>query len=168
MVLAAADYWAAGRRPPPLSTPPGQADPLWRYLVRRQVASFGLPLRVFRYFGWMLPVVPPAARARWLVRRVVPRVRDILDSGSLCPLGVVRVRSVWPWRVVHQHQVLAWGHHATPGGVRLAVYDPNRPGADDVAVDIEDAGRQVTLGDGEREAVVTVFVTPWTPRRPPA
>src|SRR5215472_14481727 len=51
MVFAALDYWHAGLRPQPGRPAPGSA--LYRYLVRRQIASWHLPSGVARYYRWM-------------------------------------------------------------------------------------------------------------------
>ncbi len=52
MVLAALDYWHAGT-PPPASRPaPG--SPLYRFIVRRLIASWRIPAGVATYYGWMV------------------------------------------------------------------------------------------------------------------
>jgi hypothetical protein len=169
MVLTAADYWAAGRRPRPLPRPPAEDDPLWAHLVRRQVASFRLPLGALRYLAWMQPAVPRRLRLWWLNRRALPKVLGVLDAGQVCPLGLVMVRSVWPWRVVDHHQVLAWGYQVVPGDrVQLKVYDPNRPGADDVMVEVSGSGARLAARDGKEEPVFALFATGWRPRVPPS
>jgi hypothetical protein len=169
MVLAAADYWAAGKQPPPRTFPPAEDDPLWAHLVRRQVASFRLPFGALRYLAWMQPAAPARVRMRWLTRRALPKVLAVLDTGRVCPVGLVMVRSVWPWRVVDHHQVLAWGYKAlSENRVELRAYDPNRPGADDVVLEVSERGARLAAGDGKEEPVFALFATGWRPRVPPS
>jgi hypothetical protein len=51
MVFAALDYWHAQQPPPTVQPSPG--DPLYRWLVRRLVDSWHLPVGVTQYYQWM-------------------------------------------------------------------------------------------------------------------
>jgi hypothetical protein len=109
-------------------TPPAPGAPLYRRLLRRQVASLGPP-----------PLFPEVWRfARWtrrpdadLARRTRPereRAQRRLDEGRLVPLGLIytrRLRRLW-----ENHQVLAYA----AAGEALRIYDPNEPGRDDVTL----------------------------------
>ena len=167
MVLSAADYWAAGRRPPSTTVAPASGEPLWRHLVRRQIDSLDLPGGVLRYLWRMHPAVPVGRLRRRLRDVEWPAASAELDSGRLCPLGLVLVRSMWPWRAVEHHQVLAWRHDTMGDGVRVGVYDPNRPGDDGVEVTIGPDGSASFGVEGDREAVVTFFPVRWKPVPPP-
>lgn len=109
-------------------TPPAPGAPLYRRLLRRQVASLGPP-----------PLFPEVWRfARWtrrpdadLARRTRPereQAQRRLDEGRLVPLGLIytrRLRRLW-----ENHQVLAYA----AAGEALRIYDPNEPGRDDVTL----------------------------------
>lgn len=168
MVLAAADYWAAGRLPPSTSTAPAATDPLWRYLVRRQVDSLRLPQGVLRYVALMHPALPRAFLDRRLRQTAWPAVKTELDHGRLCPLGLVMVRSIRPWRAVEHHQVLAWDYRMAGVEARIAVYDPNRPGDDEVVVVWQGPSGVRLVSKEMSEPIVTFFPVRWAPRSPPS
>ncbi|MGH9076521.1 MAG: hypothetical protein ACRDY0_03555 [Acidimicrobiales bacterium] len=167
MVLAAADYWAAGRLPPSTTEAPAPASPLGRYLVRRQCDSLQLPAGALRYLALMHPVVPPAALDALMARRYWPALRSELDAGRLCPLGLVMTRSALPWQAFRHHQVLAWAQRSEGDSVVVSVYDPNRPGDDCVALVRDAAGRVHLDGGGQRQEVIAFLPTSWRPRVPP-
>src|SRR4051794_36745866 len=125
MVFAALDFWHAGRLPP--ADRPVGGQPLFRFLVRRLIGSWRLPVTGARYYRWMLRSdADVAARTR----REWPAIRADLDRGVPVPLGVVTTASADPRRIGRNHQVLAY---AVADG-RLRVYDPNRGQRDDVFI----------------------------------
>jgi hypothetical protein len=140
MTYGVRDLFEAGMPPPADRVPRAGGTPLFRYVGRRLIASWGLPLGGLRYLWWsMLPSgdgrLGPL-RVRGLHRRSVegqwPRVRADLEAGRLAPLGLIRIRSFNPLRVGSNHQVLAFGYELDPGSGRLSirVYDPNHPDDD--------------------------------------
>lgn len=140
MVWTAYDDFAAGRTPPPERDPP-VAGPLARRLLRRQLASLGLPLGVLPYLTLMLPATPDPARRAATRQRAVPAVRAAVDAGKLQPLGLVRVVTADLRRLGDHHVVLAYGYEDRPGGgTDLAVYDPNHPGDDGVRLRVAPDG----------------------------
>jgi hypothetical protein len=158
MAFAARDYFEAGRPPPEEATAPGEG-PLFDYLVRRLFDSFQLPLGPTRYLRLMSPLLPdgetwwsrivlaPHGRAWVMVREEWPKVRADVDAGHPSPLGLVRIRSHDPFDLKVNHQVVAYGYVLSGSSLTLRVYDPNRPGRDDVtlSLDVADPTRPATV-----------------------
>ena len=150
MVFAALDYWYARARPPQARPEPG--SPLYRYIVRRLIASWR-PAGVARYYRWMnLPdgdrdvgdrdITAPRRRPGSIRRGVSwrtiavqwPRIRASLDDGIPAALGLVTVASADPAKLRHNHQALAFGYALSGGEVTVRVYDPNSGPDDDVFI----------------------------------
>lgn len=145
MVFAALDYWRAGARPPRARPVPG--SPLYRYLVRRLIASWNIPSGVARYYAWMnLPdgdshldllgrhLLPEHGVRYRTVAGQWPRLRARLDRAAPVPLGLVTVASTNPARLRHNHQALAFGYLTSGSEVLVRVYDPNSGPDDGVAI----------------------------------
>jgi hypothetical protein len=183
MVFAALDYWHAST-PPPAAQPAG-GSPQYQYVVRRLVDSWHLPAGVTQYFLWMnLPdadsgfdvfgrhVVTERGLGWRTVTQQWPQVRSDLDAGTPAALGVVTVASANPKDLGKNHQVLATSYEVAGSAVTLSVYDPNRPGRDDVMIAFDtSAPSQLTkfahnLGIGE--GVRGFFRTAYAPATPPA
>jgi hypothetical protein len=170
MVFAARDLFEAGRPPPPSTVPPEGGTPFFRYLVRGLMRSWSLPWGPLRYAGWSaLPdgdvLGRPGTRRRSLEREW-PRIRAELDAGRLAPLGLIRVRTINPFALALNHQVLAFGYDEdeTDARATLHVYDPNHPDRDDVTLSFGSSSPwPILYGAGERPAR-GIFLVPY--RRP--
>jgi hypothetical protein len=139
MVFAVRDLFEARMPPPPDTDAPRRGSPLFGYLVRRLFASFALPMGPLRYMLWM--VLPsgsllglPGLAMR--TARAWPRIKRELDEGRLAPLGLVRARSLSPFKLARNHQVLAYGYDLdeATGRLSILVYDPNHPDHDQLAL----------------------------------
>jgi len=141
MVFTVRDYFEAGIRPPVATTPPAGGTPLFRYIARRLLDSWMLPVGALRYWQWMILPDQDSRLGRGVIRRTVreewPRIREDLRRGKLVPLGQVKLHSVNPARMGENHQVLAYGYdwNEDTGDVRLYIYDPNHPGDDNLSLD---------------------------------
>jgi hypothetical protein len=175
MVFAARDLFEAGVPPPSDTEAPGQGSPLFGYLVRRLFASFNLPAGPLRYLLWMALPTGSFLGIRGVAARTAgewARVRHELDQGRPAALGLVRARSLSPFRLARNHQVLAYGYDLDEGtgALSIAVYDPNHPDDDGVSLNLE-------LADGRMEgpiryesgghAVRGFFLTRYDPADPP-
>ncbi len=161
MAFAVCDYFEAGRTPPANTTPPSRGA-LFDYLVDRLFDSFDLPFGPGRYLQLMSPLLPdgdtlwtrlgiaPHGRAWRTIREEWPKVRRDIDDGHPSPLGLVRVKSNDPRDLKENHQVLAYGYDLVGTSLTLRVYDPNRPGRDDVTLSLG-------IGDPTRPAAVRMF-----------
>jgi len=148
MALGVRDYFEAGRSPSKDSSPPAEGTPLFEYLVDRLLDSFDLPVGPARYLELMSPALPdgdgvlarlgvaPHGRAWRMVREEWPKIRIDIDRGHPSPLGLVRVKSWNPFDLRFNHQVLAYGYELRGERLVLHLYDPNRPGDDDVTLSL--------------------------------
>jgi hypothetical protein len=161
MAFAARDYFEASRSVEQNAAAPS-GGPLFEYLVDRLFASFDLPFGPARYLRLMSPFVPdgetvwsrlgigPHGRAWIMAMEEWPKVRRDIDAGHPSPLGLVRVRSHDPFDLKQNHQVLAYGYDLNGSALTLRLYDPNRPGRDDVSLSLG-------LADPTRPIAVRTF-----------
>lgn len=177
MVFLTRDLLTLHRPPPPRRTPPPGGSPLFRYLVRRQIASFVLGLSVLRYLWWMaLPDQNQGRRRSIAWQSAVgqwPAVRAELDAGRPVALGLIRAKARTPFafgRIAVNHQVLAYAYTLDEAAqqLRLSVYDPNHPDRDDIAiaVDLADPSTVAAIHYSTGESVRGFFVTPYRPAAP--
>jgi hypothetical protein len=168
MVFAVRDYFEAGRRPPADEEPPPPGSPLFRYIVRRLFDSFRLPSGPLKYYAWMGLPDHDTWYVRGLLRRTLheewPHLRAELDRGRLAPFGFIRHRSVNPFRVGENHQVLAYGYSRDSSGeVRLRIYDPNHALRDDLTMTFNPAAPlgSTPIDYSTGESVRGFFATPY-------
>jgi hypothetical protein len=181
MAFAARDYFERGQPPPPETEPPGDG-PLFDYFVDRLFDSFDLPLGPVRYLQLMNPLLgdgetvwsrlrlAPHGRVWRMARDEWPRIRADIDSGHPSPLGLVRVTSTDPRDLKENHQVLAYGYGLDANTLTLRLYDPNRPGRDDVTLSLEMGSAAgpppvTTFPSGTR--VYSFFRVTYRPETPP-
>jgi hypothetical protein len=129
MCFAALDLLFAGRSLPADSDPPARNTRLYRYLVRRQLASFGRWGRYIpRYVGWMfLSDVEVQRRTLNAYQGIEAR----LAAGDKIVLGLLYNSIRQTLAVWENHQVLAYFAEPVAGEkVAILIYDPNRPGDD--------------------------------------
>src|SRR5438105_3685326 len=149
MAYAARDLFEGGIAPPDTSEPPPGGSPLFEFLVRRLLDSFDLPSGPLRYLELMNPGLSdgdsfltrlglaPHGRTWRLVREEWPKVRTDIDGGRLSPLGLVRVKSLDPFDLGKNRQVLAYAYERSGDRLTLSLYDPNWPRRDDIRMGIE-------------------------------
>ncbi len=179
MVFAARDHLEAGVPIPHATTAPSEG-PLFEYLVDRLFDSFQLPNGPARYLLLMNPLlsdgetvwsrlgIAPHGRIWRIVHEEWPNVRAEIDAGHPSAVGLVRIRSVDPFDLKHNHQVLAYGYRLEGSALTLHLYDPNRPGDDDVrlSMDLADANRRPTTVPASRP-VLSFFRVGYSPSIPP-
>jgi hypothetical protein len=142
MVFAVMDMFAKGLTPPPDTKAPKPGTPLFKYLARRLLDSFNGPPGVLKYLDWMrLPDDNHGIfkSISWhTVHNEWAAIKDDLDNGRLCPLGLVEVESLDPFELGKNHQVLAYGydHNENTGDLQVLVYDPNNPDDDGVTLSL--------------------------------
>jgi hypothetical protein len=131
MAYEARRAWLAGSPLPPDTLAPA-AGALADRLFRAQLVSLGLPLGPLRYLVFQLPPMG-RGRRRLTLTRGLPGVRRSLADGRPPLVGLVRIVSWNPLKVVENHVVLGYGLDEHPdGSAEVAVYDPNHPGDDTV------------------------------------
>jgi hypothetical protein len=181
MVFGALDYWHAGTKPPASRPAPGSA--LFRFIVRRLIQSWRMPVGVARYYCWMnLPddsasmrfggLTALHRRGLWTrsITRQWPQIRALLEAGQPAALGVVTVASANPLQLGHNHQVLAYAYRLDGSQVTLQVYDPNTGPVDDVCIRFDTAapGAGFTHSVNISRPVRGLFLTRYSPAAPPA
>jgi hypothetical protein len=175
MVYAVCDYFVAQQPIPDLVEPPPSGSPLFKFIVRRLLQSFNLPLGLNRYMELMTPLLPDVGtfglpgRAGIMIDTEWPAIRRELDAGRLVPLGLIKVKSARPRDLTLQHQILAYGYDLDGDQVALCIYDPNYPNNDGVrlSLNVADARRPVALTYSPGEAVFCFFRTHYEPKQPP-
>ena len=161
MVFAVLDIFQQGLTPPPDTAAPKAGTPLFQYLAKRLIDSFNGVPGVLKYLEWMR--FPQNAGSFGLRKNIAwhtvndewPDIRADLDHGQACPLGLIEVESFNPFEVGNNHQVLAYGYDLdeATGDLRILVYDPNNPDADDVTL-------AVNLADPNNPSPVTFSADP--------
>ncbi len=96
MSFASRDYFEAGMwAPAQLTNPTGEGDPLFDYIVQRlgQSLNVGDAADFVKYADPVYPDTddPTLGDGRdWVMAHVAfPAIRDVIDSGHPCPIGVV-------------------------------------------------------------------------------
>ena len=175
MAFTARDYFEASRTPPDDTSPPPEGSPLFEWLVSRLLASFNLPLGIMRYVELMTPLLPnaghlPVTRARVMLEREWPTIKQELDSGHPAALGLIKVISADVHDIGKNHQVLAYGYTLNGTDLALDIYDPNYPNDDSVrlSLSVGDPSAAATITYSPGEAVYCFFHTPYAaPAAPP-
>jgi hypothetical protein len=171
MAYTVADLFEEGVAPPDDDEPPAPRSKLFNYLVDRLIDSFDVPWGVARYFEWMQLPDEDHFFFRGAPRRVLqeewPVIRERIDNGHPCPLGLVTVRSLNPMDLKFNHQVTAYAYEidGDSGDVTLWVYDPNQPGDDNVFLTLApgDAKTQPSISYSGGMTVRAFFRTSYTP-----
>jgi hypothetical protein len=183
MVFCALDYFLAGRPVPAAKTPP-TTGVLFDTIVRRLLNSFNLPLGVLQYIVLMHPNYPdgetrssvtrfaPHGRAWQTIRVEWPIIKQMLDSGKPCPLGLVRVKSTDLSKLGQNHQVLATGYDVSDDLLTLFIYDPNHPNRDDLTLSLSLANPEkatpIRYSARDNLPVLAFFHVNYKFRSPPA
>jgi hypothetical protein len=81
--------------------------------------------------------IGPHGRTWQMVKQEWPKVRRDIDAGHPPALGLVRIRSHDPFDLKVNHQVIAYGYDLVGTILTLRLYDPNRPGRDDVTMTLD-------------------------------
>jgi hypothetical protein len=181
------DLWEFGLPPPGDPAPPARGNPRFDYLVNRQIESFAngvVPLRFFKLMDPNRPAREPLW-AEWVGRLGIdrhsrtwvmvnvewPKIRADLDGGSLATLGLVKVVSLDPNELGHNHQVVAYGYDLAGTVVTLRICDPNFAGDETVTLtfDTTDPRGSITPSwSRPPDMVYCFFQTPYTKKDPTA
>jgi hypothetical protein len=139
------DMFQAGALPPGDTTAPA-GGPLFDYVATRLRDSFNLPGGPGIYLELMNPALPddetwiePLGHGRaWrMINEAWPAIRKDLDSGVPSPLSLVEVKSLNPFDLGKNHQILAYGYDLSGSALTLHLYDPNSPNDDTVTMSLD-------------------------------
>ena len=95
MSFASRDYFEAGQWAPAQTTnPPGEGDPLFDYIVERlgQSLNVGDAADFMKYADPLYPDTDSvlAEGRAWVMAHIAwPGIRNIIDSGHPCPIGLI-------------------------------------------------------------------------------
>ncbi len=151
MAFAARDRFARGEDAPADLAPPKQGAALFKEIVDRQFASFGLFFSVPIRF-WLSSAGSQSGRDRETVRDAWPAVKRAIDEGELPMVGLVRLAGWNPLALGLGHQVVGYRYDETAAKIDIGIYDPNHPGRDDVVLMVErlpDGGYRLAQSTGE-------------------
>jgi hypothetical protein len=163
MAYEARRAWLA-RQPLPGDSMAPADGPLADRLFQAQLASLGLPIGPLRYLWFQLPPLDRGRRELTLTHGL-PGLRRSLAAGAPALLGLVRVVTWDPRKVVENHVVLGYGLDERPDGTaEVAVYDPNHPGDDTVRLRVAADGT-VAYSHGTVAAFTVVGPEPAASRR---
>jgi hypothetical protein len=148
MVFAVLDIFRMGRTPPPDTAAPQPETLLFHFLARRLIDSFNGVMGVLKYVAWMrYPDEAGSGGQKSIAWHTVndewPDIQADLDSGQLCPLGLIKIESSNPFKAGENHQVLAYGYDLdeSSGDLQVLVYDPNCQDIDGVSLALSLADR---------------------------
>ena len=127
---------------PEAATVPENGSELFRSLVREQLRSFRVGVVPMRF--WRLAATTAAKRLARTRDREWPKIRAALDGDRLTMVGLVRHEARNPFKLIGNHQVVAYGYVVDDGSITLRIYDPNWPNRDDVTVPLDGSGPQST------------------------
>jgi hypothetical protein len=176
MVFTVRDYFDAGRAVPSGTSSPS-SGPLFDYIVARLFDSFNL--RIFPppgpviYMGLMNPMLPdhetdlsraglaPHGRSWVMVHDEWPKIKADLDSNRLSPIGLIEIKSLDPFQMGKNHQILAYGYDLDGTDLTIHVYDPNYPDDNGVTISLSIANPyHTTKVTYSRGATVWCFFRP--------
>ncbi len=170
MCYAAADRFLRGEPVPPGTEPPVAGSALFREIARRQLDSLHYLAIVPSRFWWAAARVASGLWSAPDQAREWRRLRADIDAGLPAMAGLVRSAGLNPLRLTTNHQVLGFGYEATAAEGRLRIYDPNHPGADEVALLVRSvertAGRpRFSLEQTTGEPLLALLRLPYRPAR---
>jgi hypothetical protein len=137
MCYVAADRFLRGVPVPQDSEAPVAGSALFREVARRQLDSLHYLAIVPARFWWAAARVASGLWSAPAQAREWRKLCADIDAGRPAMAGLVRSAGVNPLRLTANHQVLGFGYEALATEGRLRIYDPNHPGADDVALLIQ-------------------------------
>jgi hypothetical protein len=142
MSFASRDYFEARQLAPSRTdNPPGEGDELFDYIVRRLAQSLSLD-DVADFVKYADPIYPDTddptlgdGRNWVMAHSSWPGIRDCIDAGLPCPIGLVI--GYLPNLTELGHQVCVYAYELRGQQLTLWVYDPNSPGNDDVTLSLD-------------------------------
>lgn len=183
MALAARDWFEARQPIPTMTKSPPDKHPVRTFIIERLIDSYDLPDGVLPYIKLTTSHYPDHdsevlatfgqlhSRAALLARSTWPKVRDSIDAGYPCPLGLIMVKSDDPRDLKHQHQVLAYAYQLRGTAVTIWVYDPNSPLDDNITIRYDtsrtDRTIDITHNVDSTGPMVCAFPVRYTAKMPP-
>lgn len=168
MCFAALDHLSRGIPIPDIQTIPDDGSDFHRYLWKRQIDSFVLPVVPLRVVEWML--LSDEKVSKRTAEEEFPKVINYLQQGFPVVISLIRGKGVT--NPTKNHQVLV--HHCAwdelSGDVEFLVYDPNHPHPAPpprITFNLSAAGQTINLEQSTGEYLRGFFVIPYEYDDPP-
>ena len=168
MCFSVLDYISNGLPVPSLESVPEDGSEFYRYLWKRQIDSFVLPIVPLRVFEWML-----LSDERVHRRTAEDEFQKVLTDLHLgLPVVISLIRGKGVSNPTKNHQVLV--HHCSwdesSGEVEFLVYDPNHPPPEPpprITFNISNPEHSIEIEQSTGEDLRGFFVIPYKPDDPP-
>jgi hypothetical protein len=165
MSQAVRDRFERSELPPPDRDAPAGGTALFAEIAGRQLDSFDRLVVVPWRFWWM-SAEPAGNRARATATVEWPAIRSEIDAGRLAMVGLIRTTGLDPLRLELGHQVAGFRYGESADGVRIGIYDPNHPDADDVELSMtRGADGSLALAQSTGEPLTGLLHLPYVPPR---
>lgn len=169
MCFATYDYFIAGKEIPLDANIPQPGSPLYRYLMQRQLDTYGANWHhILKFAQW---TVLSDSTLRRLTAEELQKVIAHINQGEAVILGLVYTSIVETLAIWLNHQVLAHNYAEDLGKISIKIYDPNFPCRDDVVIEVSLTAEGVVckqICNSDKEIRVRgFFVMPYTPVEPP-
>lgn len=142
MAYVARDFYEFHALPPTQThAPTTKDDPVCQFTVSRFFDSMS-PAAVTTYYGLMDPALPdhetdasqigiaPHGRSWTMINDAWPKIRADIDTGHPSPIGLVKIKSLNPIDLGHNHVVTVYGYDLVGTDLTLHIYDPNYVGSE--------------------------------------
>jgi hypothetical protein len=166
MCYAALDYWHAGIPIPPQANAPLPGTLLYRYLLRRQLASMGRPWVLGRIAVWMLRADGKVAALS--AGRELEKLRRRIDAGEPAVLLLLRAGGLADPTRNHQAVATDYTLDKERGQLTLWLYDPNHPEPStevQISLTLPTRERAGSLAQSTGEPLRGFFVLNYRPRQ---
>lgn len=170
MCFAAYDFFNAQRTITSNNTIPKPGSPLYRYLYKRQLDSYGQFGKLIAKFAhWTVLSDSTVDR---LTYYELNKVATQIENGQAVILGLVYTSIAKTIAIWLNHQVLAYNYLEEAEAIKIKIYDPNFPYQDDIIIEIKSgsAGIKCTQKIPHKKKEVHIrgfFVIPYIPIEPP-
>jgi len=147
------DFYLCGRTIPETREVPVKGTPLYRYLHKRQMQTYGvIGETVIKFAEWMLlPDQGPNSIQNRTYQSLKTIISD-LDDGNAVLLGLVYVDWRNGFQIWNNHQVLTYGYSTSNNGLEttLHICDPNFPRNANVKIESQQVEIDQTSTSGRR------------------
>jgi len=170
MCFATSDCFIAKRTIISAQTSPKPGTPLYRYLYRRQLDTYGAFGKfVVKFAQW---TALPDSTVQRLTDDELQKVIAQLANGQIVILGLVYVSIVDTLAIWLNHQVLAYDYSENSRSINIKIYDPNLPCRDDVFIEVKTGSTglqyiQKASRTNSEKRIRGFFVIPYTAVEPP-
>jgi hypothetical protein len=134
------DFYLCSRPIPDKNEIPQKGTPLYRYLYKRQMQTYGMIGETVIKFGeWMLLPNEGINSIQYRTFQSLENIKKELDEGNAVILGLVYVDWRQGFQLWNNHQVLAYRYTDNEDGTHTSLYlcDPNFPRYASVTIEAE-------------------------------